>query len=172
MEHRNKNGFTLVELLAVIVILAIILIIAVPGVLTIIDNSRKDSLISTAKTIKDATRLFVTTDDTVTLTGPETVRIPLDCIEMDISQNGFGQKINDKKSYIDVQKQSNNKFIYHLYLNTGGAGQKIVDPTKKITELQRGDVIDATVAYDFDNDVAPAGTTKAYCEAHKQVVTP
>lgn len=38
---RNKKGFTLVELLAVIVILAIILAIAVPTISTLIKNQRK-----------------------------------------------------------------------------------------------------------------------------------
>ena len=36
-----KKGFTLVELLAVIVILAIILAIAIPGISNIIDSSKK-----------------------------------------------------------------------------------------------------------------------------------
>ena len=46
---KKKNGFTLVELLAVIVILAIILLIAVPNVIGIIDKAKKDSYCSTAK---------------------------------------------------------------------------------------------------------------------------
>jgi type IV pilus assembly protein PilA len=46
---RNRNGFTLVELLAVIVVLGIILVIAIPNVLGIIDNARKDSFAATAK---------------------------------------------------------------------------------------------------------------------------
>lgn len=39
----NKKGFTLVELLAVIVILAVIAVIAVPSILGIIENARKDA---------------------------------------------------------------------------------------------------------------------------------
>ena len=50
----NKNGFTLVELLAVIVILAIILVIAVPKVMTAIEDSKKSTLESTAKMIASA----------------------------------------------------------------------------------------------------------------------
>ena len=51
----NKYGFTLVELLAVIVILAIILVIAVPKVISIIEDVKKafnykdDSIISRKK---------------------------------------------------------------------------------------------------------------------------
>ena len=47
----NKKGFTLVELLAVIVILAIILVIAVPKVMDTIDSARNASLESSAKMV-------------------------------------------------------------------------------------------------------------------------
>ena len=45
----TNKGFTIVELLAVIVILAIILIIAVPSITDVIDNAQKDSLESSAR---------------------------------------------------------------------------------------------------------------------------
>ena len=48
---RKKDGFTLVELLAVIVILAIILVIAVPKISDTIKNSKIASFESSAKTI-------------------------------------------------------------------------------------------------------------------------
>ena len=49
---KNKDrGFTLVELLAVIVILAVILVIAVPKVSEVINSSKKASFESSAKTI-------------------------------------------------------------------------------------------------------------------------
>ena len=48
---KKKKGFTLVELLAVIVILAVILIIAMPKISEVINNSKKASFEATAKTI-------------------------------------------------------------------------------------------------------------------------
>ncbi len=48
---KNKKGFTLVELLAVIVILAIILAIAVPGITGIINSAKKGSFESDVKMI-------------------------------------------------------------------------------------------------------------------------
>ena len=51
IKEKTKNGFTLVELLAVIVILAIILVIAVPKVINVIDDAKKATLESTAKMI-------------------------------------------------------------------------------------------------------------------------
>ena len=51
MKINKKKGFTLVELLAVIVILAIILVIAVPKVMSVIEDSKKATLEATAKMI-------------------------------------------------------------------------------------------------------------------------
>ena len=53
-KRKNKNAFTLVELLATIVILAVMLVIAVPKVISIIDDAKKGTLISTAKMIASA----------------------------------------------------------------------------------------------------------------------
>ena len=49
--YRKKTGFTLVELLAVIVILAIILVIAVPKIMSVIEDTKKSTLESTVKMI-------------------------------------------------------------------------------------------------------------------------
>ena len=50
---KKKKGFTLVELLAVIVILAVILVIAVPQIMSVIESARKGSIESTAKLIAE-----------------------------------------------------------------------------------------------------------------------
>ena len=54
MINKKEKGFTLVELLAVIVILAIVLVIAVPKVMSVIEDSKKATLESTAKMIASA----------------------------------------------------------------------------------------------------------------------
>ena len=51
LKNKIKNGFTLVELLAVIVILAIILVIAVPKVMSVIEDAKKKGLESSAQMI-------------------------------------------------------------------------------------------------------------------------
>ena len=48
---KKKRGFTLVELLAVIVILAVILVIAVPRIMSVIKDAKLGSIESTAKLI-------------------------------------------------------------------------------------------------------------------------
>ena len=58
MIHMRKNAFTLIELLAVIVILAIIALIATPIILGIIkdskDNANKRSIDNYAKAVQNA----------------------------------------------------------------------------------------------------------------------
>ena len=47
----SKKGFTLVELLAVIAILAILVIIALPNILKMFNNAKKDIFLTEAKNI-------------------------------------------------------------------------------------------------------------------------
>ena len=56
---RKRKGFTLVELLAVIVILAIVLIIAVPGVLSSINKTKNNAYESQLKIIKEAAKNYI-----------------------------------------------------------------------------------------------------------------
>ena len=62
MKKMNRKGFTLVELLAVIVILAILMAIAATNIGPVIDNSRRSSMRTTAQQIIDAVRLQLTSN--------------------------------------------------------------------------------------------------------------
>jgi type IV pilus assembly protein PilA len=59
---KNERGLTLIELLAVIVILGIIAAIAIPTIGNIIDNSKEDAHIANAEQIINAARLAKTQD--------------------------------------------------------------------------------------------------------------
>ena len=65
MSKNKRNGFTLVELLAVIVILAVILVIAVPQIMNVITESRKGALISSAKLIAGTAETAKLSNDTL-----------------------------------------------------------------------------------------------------------
>ena len=51
---KKRNAFTLIELLAVIVILAVILVISIPRILDVIETSKKDSFKTSAQIIADS----------------------------------------------------------------------------------------------------------------------
>ena len=56
MRRLNNKGFTLIELLAVIVILAIVMGVAANAVLNVMNDSRRNTLKSSAKSAADAFR--------------------------------------------------------------------------------------------------------------------
>ena len=70
MKKLNKKGFTLVELLAVIVVLALIMVLTVPSVLTAMNSARQSSfLLYAGKMIESAqgkyqSKLLIGTPDT------------------------------------------------------------------------------------------------------------
>jgi len=107
---RNEKGFTLVELLAVIVILGIIGAIAVPSIAGVIENSKKDAHIANAQSLLEAARLYDVSDDIENTGG--TVKYST------LKTNGFIDEIDapsgsgayDDDSEVDLD---NNKVILY-----------------------------------------------------------
>lgn len=102
---KNRKGFTLIELLAVIVIIAILLVIAIPKVTQYISNSRKDSMISTAKNLTDSVRTSITNEIYEAPVGTDDITIiSVDLIQLEegSKNSSFNAKWLSQFSYVAV----------------------------------------------------------------------
>ena len=63
MRKLNGKGFTLIELLAVITIMGILMLVAIPAVSRTIENTRRDTFVSTAKSYINAMKNSVAADE-------------------------------------------------------------------------------------------------------------
>jgi type IV pilus assembly protein PilA len=98
---KNEKGLTLIELLAVIVILGIISAIAVPSIGGLINKTKEDAQVAEAVQIINAARIYSTTnpsDTSITRTELEP----------------YLDKVKDTDFTVTVTKDSNNKFTYYL----------------------------------------------------------
>ena len=68
-KHLNKKGFTLVELLAVIVVLAIVMALAVISISNVINDARKNTFVTDALSFLDGAHQLVSSDSVSNLLG-------------------------------------------------------------------------------------------------------
>ena len=133
---KNK-GFTLVELLAVIAILAILVIIALPNVLKMFNDSKKNSFLTEAKTVySEVSKKY-------------------------ISESMKGNKLTYISSEDDTKlDMTGKKLQYCVLLNADGSvksmkvsnGEWIAEVPygKKITDLKSSDLKDVPSGYKFE----------------------
>lgn len=114
----NKNGFTLVELLAVIVILATIIMIAAPNVSTYLENSRKKAYILNAKQVVEAVSNDALINGGKNAYNIEDINKLLDTKHR-LVQSPYGQSYSEG-SYVKVEKDSDGETVYKICLTDTG----------------------------------------------------
>ncbi|EZP60584.1 MULTISPECIES: type II secretion system protein [Exiguobacterium] len=100
-QMRDERGLTLIELLVVVVILGIIAAIAVVAIGGLIENSRKDAVVSDAKQLVSAAKLYTSSNP---IQAGES-------IILGINEDGKAIKSTAVGTDVPVRKESLSKYI-------------------------------------------------------------
>ncbi len=145
-EKKKTKAFTLIELLAVIIILGVLMIIAIPSVTTYISNSRKSAYIDTAKNIVDGARNLVNEGKMEMYDTTATYYIPISCIKIETGlKTPYGEFESDG-AYVGVTFDGSGYNYYWISNDTSGQGIKEVTPLSDLNEekivsgIKAGDV--------------------------------
>ena len=103
---KNNKGFTLIELIAVVVILAVIMLVAVPNVVSTINKNKKEAFIEDAKKFRASVEAKISSDTSINKPNDNTILIfPLEKVtKASISESPYGLPYSKSKSYVAVVK--------------------------------------------------------------------
>lgn len=97
----KEDGFTLVELLGVIVILGIILAIAIPAIGNIITNAENNTELRQQELVEDAAQMYVLDNGNTIPEGGEITSEKL-------VEDGYLEKAPDKEYTVTITEDGNN----------------------------------------------------------------
>ena len=111
----NRNAFTLVELLAVIVILSILMAISVPNIISTLDRNKKVTYIGDAKKLIALARNQL--GNKINKPGyGELVRVNLSCLDaQDLPSDPEGNPYDETESFVVIARK-NEELIYYVNL--------------------------------------------------------
>ncbi|MBQ6686961.1 MAG: type II secretion system protein [Bacilli bacterium] len=141
MKRLTKKGFTLVELLAVIVVLAVIMLLAVNAVIPQMNKARKNAFVTEANAFIDAAGTYY---QNAMLTGETGITAAGGCVDVSKLIGEYIEKDGDDYAgsvKIEIDNATN-KATYTIWLSNG---QYQIEG-KKSAELNESVVKDFTAA--------------------------
>ncbi len=116
----TKKAFTLIELLAVIIILGVLMIVAIPAVTSYIQNSRKSSYVTTAQNVMSGARTMVNSGKLDVYDPDTTYYIPYKMIQVENAvQSPYG---DIEKAYVVVVREGDGFNYYWTCIDSSNAG--------------------------------------------------
>lgn len=151
----NKKGFTLIEILAVIIILGILMVIAIPSVTKYIESSRKSAYVKTIKSIVASAGANLTKSQMKQADRNTTYYIPTKCIK---TEDGIARSPYSEfdKAYIVVGWENNSYGFYFVGRDETGKGIKEL---KKIGDITEDDIISDIESDEIKMDKKIGNTT-------------
>lgn len=140
---KNKKGFTLVELLAVIVILGVLLMIAVPAVQNVIKKTKNNATQKQAELFIDAAKKMAIIDEATN----DKVIYKLSDLDSSVDTNRFTGMV--------VASKENGSYKYYIYLNDSVNKKTIGNNDNNIFKFASEDNINENVTdggKDFKKD--------------------
>ena len=134
----KKSGFTLIEILAVIIILGILVIVAIPSVTRLVGDSRKSAYVKTAKELINGAIAKVN-DSTLDVRDMEvTYYVPTTCIETEgASKSPYG---DFAPAYIVINYNGRGKGHEYYWISRDTSGMGVKELTKN-EDLDEDDIV-------------------------------
>ena len=133
----NKKGFTLVELLAVIAILALLVIIALPNVLSMFNNAKKDLFLTEAKNVfKESASKYIS--DNMHNSNEENIY----CKSETDSKNPLDMDLGD--TYYYIEKDKTGKTIKFVVWNSSGYVTKIIGDNVMLNDVTNDNMTESS----------------------------